>query len=185
MENPVRMESPRPCRQRGFSRIAIIFILPFLFACSLPPAPDESSDLPKGGVEIDVDPRQGRQVVPIDRLIGTAGGTGGLVIILDTVELLSDGRVEVNVTYINNADFPNALICPSDRLAEAFLILPDGSVLTPLDCYCASRPGEIWTLAPGEVLHSWAIFGPLPDLSRSFGLDWYRWGKLENILLVR
>ncbi|WBB79566.1 hypothetical protein O7606_26025 [Micromonospora sp. WMMD882] len=114
----------------------------------------------------------GNRTYPIGRVIHSEESA---TVTLVSAEVNGDA-MRLNFRYRNNSAGVWELSCPAVSLdAEfAYLALPDGRVVRTTSTWCGTtRPGESFSLRPGEQLDSWGVFASTPPVGSTFSLSWY------------
>src|SRR5579883_2832885 len=100
---------------------------------------------------------------------------------LDDLQILADGDLHVDVTYLNLSASVQTVSCATDNDDNQIsVILSSGRPLAPTSAFCDANRGKQFALSSGGTLHSWAEFPPLSD-SAQFTLTWYAWGSVGSL----
>ncbi|MFG1775758.1 hypothetical protein ACGFIG_04915 [Micromonospora sp. NPDC049048] len=105
----------------------------------------------------------------------------GLTVTLVSAES-TDGRLRLNLAYRNGTSVPWPVSCPTaevDRTSSE-IVLSDGRSVRPESTWCTTtRPGESFSIAPGQRVDSWAVFPVAAETGMSFELAWYDFPTLD------
>jgi hypothetical protein len=101
---------------------------------------------------------------------------GSLLVVLSHALLLPEQSGQLYptfyVAYQNTGSTALTLNCTGYSNPNAVtLTLADGQVISSVDTYCGDHESQTVTLAPGQVLHGYAIFGTSDGLSQPFSFS--------------
>jgi hypothetical protein len=101
---------------------------------------------------------------------------GSLLVVLSHALLLplQSGQLYPTfyIAYQNTGSAPLTLNCASySNPKAATLTLADGQVVSSVDTYCGDHETQTVTLAPGQVLHGYAIFSSSAGLGQPFSFS--------------
>jgi hypothetical protein len=96
------------------------------------------------------------------------------VLTLTTIQV-SGSTLRANIEYRNVGSAPQTLTCPSsgDDTRNAILHMPSGQMVYATSTLCSVNRGQSFTIHPGAILASWAIFPNQAGDTDGFALLWY------------
>jgi hypothetical protein len=139
--------------------------------CAVAPWSHDPGPLPSG-------------LYPLNRQVSSASG---IVVTMVGVRIAPSGKTAFLLTYQNEGSGPETLACTG--FTDPATVTPrEGQAVQSAATYCSDHPDSGKTLAPGGVLHSYAIFTSDRDLSRPFSFGWQAGslsGTVPRITLAR